>query len=85
MNNLQTKSGRLVRENESAASKAREHCIGWILDQWQESKNLPSKMVILAFSPIGVPRNPGRVRHYNLYGGQSQHRSDRGGEHVEHN
>jgi hypothetical protein len=80
MNNLQTNNRRLVRKNESAASKAREHCVGWILEQWQESKNLPSKVVILAFSPIGAPRNAGRVRHYNLYGGQSQRMSDRGGE-----
>jgi hypothetical protein len=80
MNNQQTKSERLVRKTGSTTSKAREHCIGWILEQWQESKNLSSKMVILAFSPIGAPRNAGRVRHYNLYGGVEGHRSDRGGE-----
>lgn len=80
MNNQQTKSGRLVRENESAALKTREHCIGWILEQWQESKNLSSKMVILAFSPIGAPRHAGRERYYNIYGGQGQRMSDRGGE-----
>jgi len=79
MNNLQTNGRRLVRENESAASKAREHCIGWILEQWQESKNLSSKMVILAFAPIGAPRNAERERHYNHYGGATGRTSERGG------
>lgn len=80
MNNLQTNSKRLVRKNESAATEARENCVRQIVDQWQESKNHPSKVVILAFIPIGAPRNAGRVRHYNLYGGAEGHRSDRGGE-----
>jgi len=80
MNNLQTNGRRLVRENESAASKAREHCVGWILEQWQESKNLSSKMVILAFAPIGAPREPGRERYYNHCGGTHERLSERGGE-----
>lgn len=80
MNNQQTNGKRLVRKTGSTVSDAREHCIGWILDQRQESENLPSKMIILAFSPIGAPRGVRRVRHYNLYGGADGRRSDRGGE-----
>jgi len=77
MRNQETNSKRLVRKTESIASEAREHCIGWILDQWQESKNLPSKMVILAFSPIGAPRNGGRERHIHSYAGMNNVTSDR--------
>jgi len=40
----------------------------------------PSKMVILAFAPIGAPRNAGRERHYNHCGGTHERLSDRGGE-----
>jgi len=40
----------------------------------------PSKMVILAFGPIGAPRNAERERHYNHCGGTHERLSERGGE-----
>lgn len=63
MNNLQTRSKRLVRNNGQTETEHAEAPNWGVQTQDIESKNHPSKMVIFGLSPGGASREPGSKRH----------------------
>jgi len=79
MKNLQTNSGRMVRKDGSNESKDRDTTVGRGTQCARESITISSKVVIQAFSPIGMPKNDERKRHINQSGKAQRCRSVRGG------
>ena len=77
--NLQTNSKRLVHEGKPDATKARDCLISRIMDYARKPRNLQTKLVLEAFSPVGAPRSVRSKRHYRCSAGLDEWLSDRGG------
>jgi len=80
MKNQRTNSRRLVIDREPIGTKHRETMNDRIDRHAVESKNLLSKMVIAAFSPVGTPRAAGCIRYIHSYAGTGKAMCGRGGE-----
>jgi len=80
MKNQRTNSGRLVMDREPDELKSAETMNDRIDRYVTKPKNLLSKKVIAAFSPVGTPRAAGCIRHIHSYAGTGKAMCGRGGE-----
>ncbi len=80
MNNLQTKSRRLVRKTGSSTSENGEGNVRWVAVTVGKAKKLVSGLVLEGSGANGVQKNGERKRYYNLYGGAQRYVGERGGE-----
>jgi len=80
MKNQRTNSRRLVIDSEPIGTKHREPMNDRIDRYVTKPKNLLSKKVIAAFSPVGMPRAAGCIRYIHSYAGTGKAMCGRGGE-----
>lgn len=78
MNNQQTNIKRVVRKTGSPAPETGESNVRWVTLIVGKAKKLVSGLVLEGFRANEGRKPDERVRHYNLYGRQGQHVSDRG-------